>query len=329
MRFITFLTTVVSIFALSLPVAMAGDSGLLRIGRFLEWPSPNLVGIAENAYETEMGVEIEWKAYETSYDMNKAFSNGELDIAYGHELVPFMDAVSRGIDIIATGIAISYPELDACVVGDHANIDRENIAELEGRKVYVQTGGTTHYRLTKMLDHLGVDILKMEVMAVGDGAAVTKSLYKGRGALGCAYGGAVRQMQEKGQLLMTGDEMDGIGLKFFDLVTMSGTFVEEQAELGKQFLEITNRFNEAFKRDPVSMKKKITSASGLSLMTTDLLMKLFSFPANKQQASAEWLGTGGVVEHLMPDLAAFLGKSGKLETPMSDYSKFIDTGLLE
>ena len=127
---------------------------------------------------------------------------------------------------------------------------------------------------------------------------------------------------------MTGDEMDEIGLKFFDLVTMSRNFVEEKTDLGKQFLEITDRFNNAFKRNPGLMKKKIAGASNLSLMTTNVFMKQFSFPENKQQASAEWLGNSGAVEDLMTDLAAFLGKSGKLETPLPDYSEFIDADLL-
>jgi taurine transport system substrate-binding protein len=335
MHFITILTAVVCAFIMSISTdstdstAMAGDIDPVRIGVFFEWPSPNLVGIAEKTFETEMGVEIAWKAYETSYDMNRAFTNGELDIAYGHELVPFMDAVSRGIDIVATGIAISYQELDACVVGEHAGINRQNIKQLEGRKVFVQTGGTTHYRLTRMLDYLEVDILKMEVIAIGDGAAAAKSIHSRRGALACAYGGSVRRMQEKGQLLMTGDEMEGIGLKFFDLVSMSRAFVEEKGQLGKQFLEITNRYNSAFERDPGIMKKKIARASNLSLMTTNRFMKPFSFPDNIQQASVEWLGDGGVVERYMSDLAAFLGKSGKLEMPMSDYSGFIDTRFLQ
>ncbi len=332
MRFITLLVAVVSTLTLSaspFSVAMAGDSDTVRIGFFFEWPSPNLAGIAEQVYETEMGVEIEWKAYETSYDMNRAFKNGELDIAYGHELVPFMDAVSRGVDIVATGIAISYPELDACVVGEHTGINRQNIKELEGQKVVVQTGGPTHFRLTRMLDHLGVDMSKMEVFAVGDGAAVTKSIHLGRAALGCAYGGSVRHMQEKGQLLMTGDEMDRIGLKFFDLVSMTRTFVENRTKLGKQFLEITNRYNGAFERDPGSMKKEIATASNLSLMTTNFFMKQFSFPENTQQASVDWLGDGGAVAYYMSDLATFIGKSGKLDIPLSDYSEFIDTGLLQ
>ena len=329
MQFITLLTAVISTLVLSFPVVMASDSEPVRIGIFFEWPSPNLVGIAEKTYEAEMGVEIEWKSYETSYDMNKAFNNGELDIAYGHEMVPFMDAVSRGVDIVATGIAISYPELDACVIGEHTGINRQNIKALEGQKVYVQTGGITHYRLTRVLDHLGVDISKMELVAVGDSAAATKAIHRGRAALGCAYGGSVRRMKEKGQLLMSGAEMDRIGLKFFDLVSMSRKFVEEKPQLGRQFLKITNRYNEAFKRDPGSMKKEISVASNLSLMTTNFFMKAFSFPGNTQQASIEWLGRGGVVEHYMSDLAAFMGNSGKLEIPMSEYSDFIDASLLQ
>ncbi len=329
MRFILFFIAFMCVSVASLSISMAGSAKVVRVGFFNEWPSPNLVAIAEKTYDAEMGVEIEWKAFETSYDINRAFKNNELDIAYAHEIVPFMDAVSQGIDIVATGIAISYPELDACVISDHADIDRQNIMDLEGRKVFVQTGGMTHYRLIRMLDHLGVDIQNMQVIAVGHGAAATKAVYRGMGALGCAYGGPVRQMQKKGRLLMSGDEMDEIGLKFFDFVTMSRAFVEEQAELGKQFLEITNRFNDAFKRDPGSMKKKIATASNLSLMTTNVFMKPFYFPDNSQQALAEWLGDGGAVEDLMRDLAAFLGKSGKLETPILDYSEFIDNDLLE
>ena len=64
----------------------------VNVGFFPAWPTPNLVGMIDGTFDRELGIPLNWKLYESSQDMNRAFSEGTLDIAIGHEIVPFLQA---------------------------------------------------------------------------------------------------------------------------------------------------------------------------------------------------------------------------------------------
>ncbi len=299
------------------------------VGYFPAWPMPNLVGQIDGTFDSEMGIPLKWRQYESSWDMNRAFETGELDIAIGHELVPFLHAAGNDLPVVATGIAVSYPEYDNCIVSVHSGIDRENIKQLEGEAVYTIAGTLTHYRMVKMLEHLGVDPASMELHAVGDGTAVSKAVYKGWAALGCAYAGPLERMLESGQLLMSGQELENIGLRYFDLITMSRSFLENNHELARQFMAITDRLNRQYDTAPGPMESAIAQGAGLRVVVANRLLQKFSFPSAREQKSGQWLGDGGVIKNDLPELAAFLALHGDLDKPLSSYGEFFDTGLLE
>ncbi len=314
-------------------VLLFGHSGcaakpdVINIGIFFEWPTPNLVGV-EKSYQAKMGVELKWKAYETSEDMNYAFAEGKLDIAYSHEMLPFMKAVANGQDLVATAIAVSYPEHNACVIADHADIDREIPEEFTGKRTYYKPGSVADFRMRKMFQSMGVDVKSLKTSPMGDGAHINEAMYEKKADIGCTFGAPVSQMQSYGSLMMDGDEMHLIGLRNFDFVTMSGEFVRKHRQYAEQFLEITEAYNERYRENPGPRKKPIAGSAFLTIMNANRLLKRFEFPDKSQQISDEWLGEGGAVVAYMNELAKFLNESGALETGLADYSEYIDTSLL-
>ena len=322
-------TTVWAVAAIIVFCSTVSAQDEVNVGFFPAWPTPNLVGMIDGTFDRELGVPLNWKLYESSQDMNRAFSEGTLDIAIGHEIVPFLQAAGNDLPIVAVGIAVSYPEYDNCVLSAKSGITRENVKQLEGQTAYTISGTISHFRMLKMLDFLEVDHSKMELIFVGDGTAVSKAVHKGWAALGCAYAGPLQRMLDNGQALMTGQELESIGLKYFDLVTMSRSFLEVNRETARKFMSITDRFNQQYTAQPGPMKSAIAEGSGIRVTTANRLLQQFSFPAASEQKTVQWLGAGGLVENYLKELAAFLALHENLENPIPGYGNYIDAGLLE
>jgi ABC-type taurine transport system substrate-binding protein len=110
---------------------------------------------------------------------------------------------------------------------------------------------------------------------------------------------------------------------------MSRSFLENNHELARQFMAITDRLNRQYDTAPGPMESAIAQGAGLRVAVANRLLQKFSFPSAREQISGQWLGDGGVIKNDLPELAAFLALHGDLDKPLSSYGEFFDTGLLE
>ncbi len=73
---------------------------------------------------------------------------------------------------------------------------------LEGRKVATRPGSVSHFKLLKVLKHLGVDSSRVEIVPVRDPTAMIEALSRHEVAMACAYGGTLNALQQHGSPLM-------------------------------------------------------------------------------------------------------------------------------
>ncbi len=201
----------------------------VTVAYFLEWPTANMIAQAEDTYDQEMGAEVEWRAFGNGNEMSQAMASGSVDIAYSQGLIPFIVAVSSGLPIKVVGVAVDYAEADNCIVSRDSGITQENAEELEGKSVATPIGNVTHYRLLKMLDHLGVDPSAVNMVQM-DGPDAAVALGRGDVVMGCGFGGALLRMAEYGEPLMTAEEQEAIGVRVFDLTTTTDGFIAEHPD---------------------------------------------------------------------------------------------------
>lgn len=301
----------------------------IEVGYFLDWPTPNLVAKADGAFESEMGLPVNWQAFETGEDMNRALAKGDIQIAYAQEFVSFLKGITDGLDIVMTGIAVSYPEYDFCVVAGDKKITQENVQTLAGKRIAVQVGEVTHFRMQKVLTHLGINADRVELVPVSQGASATRALYYSEAEIACSFGSTARKMLRIGTPLMSGEEQEDIGLKIFDIVAMPRWFLDEHENLAKQFMEITARANVSFQDNPDAMRYKIAQTAGMNQRSANFFLSEFRFLTLDQQSSPDWMGTKGVVETYSKELVDFLESHGVINTSLADFSEFIDIRLLE
>lgn len=298
----------------------------ITVAYFLEWPTPNQVAQLEESYDEVMGVKVNWISFDTGTAMSAAMASGDVQIAYSQGLVPFANAVTAGLPLQLVGIAVSYAENDNCVAATSAGITAENATDLEGQKVAVPIGTVAHYKMLREMEHLGVDIGKLELvdLAPADGAA---ALQRGDVAMACGWGGALGRMKEHGNILMTGAEMEEIGIKVFDVVSVTDEFAQKYPRLVTAFLQVTEDANAAYAAAPAANEQTIADAAGMVLAASNDVLATFRFPDKEAQLSKDWMG--GTVQAFIKEVADFFVEQGELEESLDSYDGFIDTSFLE
>lgn len=297
----------------------------ITVAYFLEWPTANQVAQMEETYDKELGVKVNWRAFGNGNEMTQAMVSGDVQIAYSQGFVPFVVGVSTGAPLKLVGVAVTYAENDLCIVHNDAGINKDNAKDLEGKKVATPIGNVTHYKLLRTLDHLGVDVNKVNLVQMNppDGAV---ALARGDVAMACGFGGALTRMREVGEPLMTGAEQEAIGINTFDIVSVTEDFAEEHPDLVEKFMAVTEAANAAYKADPDAAYPIIAKAAGMDEGATKDYMANFGFPSAADQKGANWLGGG--VQAMTKGVADVMVEAGGMDAALDSYDQFIDPNYL-
>lgn len=306
----------------------SSDLEELNVAYFLEWPTPNQFEQDNATYAEEMGMTVNWKAFDTGVDMATAMASGDIDIAYSQGLVPFVGAVSAGQDLRMVQVAVSYAENDNCVAATEMGATAENAADvLDGATVAVPLGTVAHYKMLKSMQFMGVDTDSFDIknLAPAEGAA---ALQGGDVHMACGWGGGLNRMLEAGNILMTGSDMeDQIGLKVFDVTAIRGEFADEYPDVVEQFLKITEDANRDWDSNKDGRIAQISAQAGMSEEDTMGSLDTFSFPTVDEQLGDSWFAKD--VPTFMNEVAELFVAEGALEAKLDDYAATIDTSFLE
>ena len=307
------------------PVATAGHGDEITVAYFLEWPSPNLAFKADGTFDEAMGAEVDWRSFGNGNEMTAAMVSGDVQIAYSQGLTPFVVGVTKGAPLMLVSAAVSYAENDNCIVHKDAGITQANAKDLEGRKVASPIGNVTHYKMLRTLQHLGVDAGRINLLQMNppEGAA---ALARGDVAMACGFGGALRRMMQFGEPLMTAKEQEAIGIRVFDVVSVTNDFAEQHPDLVVKFLQLTEDANDMFREDPEKMLPVIAKQAGQELDDARAMVGLFEFPTRDEQLSEAWMG--GTVEEFVNEVANFYVQEGSLPEALDDYGPTIDASFL-
>ena len=299
----------------------------ITVAYFLEWPMPFQYAKEMGTYDEEMGVKVNWRAFDTGTAMSAAMASGDVQIAVSQGVPPFVVATSAGQDLQVIDVAVSYSDNDNCVARADLEIDKNSAKELEGKKVAVPLGTAAHYGFLNQMNHFGVDISTMDIvnMAPPEGAV---AIAQGVVDLACGYGGGLNRMKEHGNVLLTGAEKEELGILVFDVTSSPAAFVAENPELVAKFLKVTAdanaMWNEGSKRD--EMLPVIAKDAGMDQESVVRDMSTFVFPSVEEQLSAKWLGGGA--QEFMKGVADVFVQAGSIDKALDTYENNVNTGPL-
>lgn len=302
--------------------AQAADE--VNVAYFLEWATPNQVAKVLKTYDDEMGVPVNWTNFDAGTQMTEAMLAGDIDISFSQGLAPFINAVNANAPIKLVAIAVQYPAND-CVVRTGEGIDSSNASELEGKSVAVPLATMADYSFRMMMRSLEVDVSEITVIdQVPADAAV--SLADGAVAMACGFGGnAMAKMYESGEPLMSPEQKDAAGIISFDVVSVTEKFMQENPDLLRTFLEVTDAANVNF-GDTEDEMLVIAKDAGMSVEDSRAQMATMSFPSAAEQLETYFSENG-----LATAAIAIVGNAfATAENPaLEDYSVAIDTSFLK
>ena len=302
--------------------ARAADE--LNVAYFLEWATPNMIAKADGLYEEALGIPVNWTAFDAGTQMTEAMLAGDIDISYSQGLAPFINAVNADAPIKLAAIAVQYPAND-CYVRSDAGIDKDNASELEGQAVAVPLATMADYSFRMMMRELDVDVSAIEVVdqVPQDGAV---ALADGNVVMACVFGGlASASAAENGEPLMTLEEKEAAGIISFDVVSVTESFMQEEPDVVRTFLEVTHEANADYTASDEQLEK-IAAESGLDVDGVRAQMETFVFPTAEEQLEKYFSEDGLASEAI----AVVGGAFATDENPArDDYSETIDTSLME
>lgn len=302
--------------------AQAADQ--VNVAFFLEWATPNQVAKVEKAYDDALGVPVNWTNFDAGTQMTEAMLAGDIDISYSQGLAPFINAVNANAPIKLVAIAVQYPAND-CVVRNGEGIDKSNATELEGKAVAVPLATMADYSFRMMMRALGVDVDKIDVIdQVPADAAV--SLADGAVSMACGFGAdSMAKMYEAGEPLMTLADKEAAGIISFDVVSVTETFAQENPDMVRTFLEVTDQANAEFAADQGKLGV-IAKDAGLSDEMAANQMAEMYFPPNAEQLE-KYFNEGGLASVAIDVVG---GAFATDDNPaLEDYSAVIDTSFLQ
>ncbi len=317
--------TAASVLGVTIGAAAAAPEKV-TVAYFQEWPTANQVAQAEKWYDQELGVELEWRPYNTGVEMAEAMVAGEVDISYSMGVVPFALAVTAGAPIKVVGVAVDTGGADNCVIYKKEAIDRANAHELEGRKVAVPLNTVTHYKMLRSLVFLGVDVAKVDVVDMSP-HDIDDVFIRGELAMGCSWGGPLRRMKGHGWELLSANEQDRLGIRAFDVIAVTNAFAAEHPDLVVKFLAVTDRAIEYLDDEPEAAEPTIAEAAGLELKQSNIVLSLFDFYTREDQLTERWMGGG--VQTFLKEVADFFQQQGEIDRALDDYSSTVDASFYE
>ena len=328
MAFKRILTPVVATAALFAGSGLAAAQDTLTVGYFLEWPMPFQYAKVEGMYDEALGMEVQWRAFDTGTAMSAAMASGDVQLSVSQGLPPFVVATSAGQDLQILDVAVSYAENDNCVVREELEIDKESAGELEGKKVAVPLGTAAHYGFLKQMDHFGVDVSTMDVvnMAPPEGSA---AIAQGQVDMACGWGGSLRRMTEHGNVLLTGAEKEELGILVFDVTSGPADFIAENPDLVASFLAVTAKANDMWNsgENTDMMLPVIAKDAGMDEAATAATIETFVFPGVDEQLTGKWLGGGA--QEFMKGVADVFVAAGSIDGALETYEDTVVIGPLE
>jgi len=299
------------------------------VAYFLEWPTANQVAQVEQTYDSVLGLTVNWIAFPSGNDMALAMESGDIDISYSQGLTPFANYVTSGADHVIVGVAVSYADADNCVAHPDYAVSQDNAASsLAGQVIYTPIGNVTHFKLLKMLEHLGVSLDDVSLIPSEGGPAAVAAFENGDVAMACAFGGAINTMLASGgNLVMTGSEQEALGIRVFDIISAPRSFAEEHGDVVTAFLQVTEDANAAYAADRASLETTIADAAGMDVAGSNSLLDAFTFLDRDSQLSEAWLG--GTVQAAMKEQMDFFVAQGEIDTALDSYDGVVDTSYIE
>jgi taurine transport system substrate-binding protein len=156
------------IFVLIIPLSGCGKSSetgsakpeVVNIG-YQDIPNDEILAKTKGWYESELGVKVNFKKFDSGSDINNAFASNSIDIALMGS-TPAAVGISKGLGYEVFWIHDVIGEAESLVVKTSENVN--SIKDLKGKTIAVPFSSTAHYSLLNALKLEGVNLSDVKIL---------------------------------------------------------------------------------------------------------------------------------------------------------------------
>lgn len=294
-----------TVFASLLTVALLGCGGaresssekgsteqkptVINIG-FQVIPNDEIVAKAKGWYEQELGVKVNFVQFDSGRDVNTAMIAKSIDIGLLGS-TPASVGISKGIPYEVFWIHDVIGDNEALAVKNSANVN--TIKDLQGKKIAVPFGSTTHYSLLNALKNEGIDINSVKIldMQPPDILAAWQ-----RGDIDGAYvwQPTLGKLITDGKLIITSRQLAEKGIVTADVGVVRKEFAEQYPNLVAKYVSLQQKAYEEFKNNPDSAAQVVAKEFNINLADSKSQMNELIWLSGKEEISSKYLGTSNV-----------------------------------
>lgn len=263
-------------------------------------PNDEVVAKVKGWYESELGVKVNLKKFDSGRDVNNAFAAKSIDIGLMGS-TPASVGIASGLGYEVFWIHDVIGKAESLAVKSSANI--HSIQELKGKKVAVPFSSTAHYSLLSALKLAGVNAADVKIldMQPPDIFAAWQ-----RGDIDAAYvwNPVLGKLLADGKVLTDSGKLAEQGIITADLGLVRTDFAQKYPDIVAKYIKIQQKAHDLYQSNPDEAAAAI--AQGLNIEKADALQQTreLIWVSAKDQLGAQYLGTSAGKGHLAKVLKA-------------------------
>ena len=279
-------------------------------------PNDETIAISQKWYETELGVPVELKAFDSGRDVNTAFASGSLDIGLIGS-APVSVGISSGIPYEVFWIHDVIGSAESLAVKNSSGVT--DVVGLKGKKIATPFASTAHYSLLNAIELAGLsatdvtilDMLPQDILAAWQ-----------RGDIDGAYvwQPTLGKLLADGKVITDSAALAKQGVVTADLGVVSKAFAQKYPEVVTKYIELQDKAVQFYRTSPNEAADAI--AKQFNITAKDALEQagqLIWLSAAEQTGSA-YLGTSaakGDLAATIKSTADFLVEQKSIEKAAS------------
>jgi taurine transport system substrate-binding protein len=306
--------------------AAKADDKSVVIGHFGN-PTPMQLVAASDELSKATGYTIEWRKFQSGTDVIAAMASGDIKLA---ELgsSPFAIATTQGVDLQLFMISDGIGSAEALIARNGTGI--EKVEDLKGKKVATPLGSTSHFSLMGALENAGVAASDVTVLGMSpDQIAAAWSQDQIDAAF--IWEPVQSKIIANGKMIIHAGQVTG--KPTFDGWVVNREWGEQNKDFMVAFVKAIGKADDSYNSDGASWTadsapvKTIAERTGAAAADIPMILKGYTFPSLKEQASADWLG--GAMAKNAAATAVFLVAQKKIPAALDDYAKFINASYIQ
>lgn len=284
---------------------------VINIG-FQAIPNDEILAKAKDWYESELGVKVNFKQFDSGRDVNTAFASNSLDFGLAGS-APTSVGISTGIPYEVFWIHDVIGAAESLAVKNSANIN--SVKDLAGKKVAVPFASTSHYSLLNALKLEGIDPGSVKVldMQPPDILAAWQ-----RGDIDGAYvwQPTLGKLLADGKVITDSSKLAEKGVVTADIGLVRKEFAQKYPEIVTKYVKLQQKAYDLYSSNPDEASEAI--AKGLNIDKAEALKetKELVWLSAKDQVSDKYFGSSskkGDLAKTLKSTADFLVEQKSIE----------------